>query len=696
MVIEKTRQFIEDNSEQFKQKFEADGIDYEDARSTVLSGQIELGLASLLDSSDLTLAEQVDKYYEKLKAEYEKQKAWAIEQVVSGATDIITEQVDNLSDTVWEHTKSWVTGLLPDWFQKFTPVTDAVGGIIGKITSWIKDGFNSLMWWIIGLIPISVAAPVWTESENQDSVEDGPGVVDEIGQGDAEWVNDVQEEEKESGIDVNKSATYETIWYKIIALQSWIKKEDNKNTLATYDTVWAMSLDDIYGKLKEVDADPSIDVISAFWLNPNTDPKLAKDAIVSIVWPFSWSLLRSTFSQISNIKQLLFIDDANTFTQEAREIFSMSEMSHMKAVQYDYSKMPFSVVSRLTALYWKNRSVSWYAHLTQSISDTGNSVQEFILWWELMASIQALWASKKQSDIYPKNFANLFRNILWTDSLWGSAEELRQSEHGKDIAFTASEIQKLDKFVLFRDKSIEVIRKEYGLGMDNFEVIFDRKNDLAAIITLYLLLDGKDIDSLDNNEKLIVHTWVYEVLGNEKWKYRAAILDALTKENSELNEDQKNILTIIFFRFLETNRNETLSLIKTTLDTGHETLKDIVIPAIPKSLKIEKQNEDALMYILQGSGALILWKVLAFTPHIRAALFVASGLTLWAVYLFAQDSVYASLNHDIQTKYNTFLEEHIWWGSGSQIRQDIVSGKIDTDKLIEKLKDVDIDELVSP
>ena len=483
-----------------------------------------------------------------------------------------------------------------------------------------------------------------------------------------------------------------TSWgYVIISYMSGVQRVENSDTLAVYERLWNLSYQNILEKIGEVELEwwnlKPWEIERVFWIPTTPENEETFFSIIQwVVWPYSTSFFNSMFVPQTNIWSIIFETwSTSQYSEIALEVFTREELDRIK--ETDYQELQLNELSRLSVLYckwiyWRN---IW--HLQSAIWNISSSVRDFIFWEQVQQALDTLRFASEDNELYPESVALVFSNILsWRTYINSNTHNLTTGRAGFEN-LSGQDIERVDAIVRFRNQVTDIIPQEFSLWIPWFNQRFNNQLNYWKILSLYLMMGWRDLSQRTQMDNIVIYTWVYNLFEwSEQWLYESAMIESIWEESNHLSEDQRNMLTLILFRVVESNRNSYVEGVARVATLTHEVIKDQILWDVP----ISERLKDYLAYAVEVGWAYALWRILSLFPTTRAVLFVTWWVTIWAVLILSREVVYQQLSTEMQAQFDSFLEANLGWDSGlsaERLRGNIESWSISPTDLISRLNE---------
>ena len=480
--------------------------------------------------------------------------------------------------------------------------------------------------------------------------------VDEV----KEWVKS----KKEKAIETIEKIETKKSWYSKIGFgiihqythidfpeESW--KHEIFSALNKYSYSKLFTLYHSYNPNKEFDKN------NAILNNPNLKKRKSETIYMvlrTLFHPYSNMLYQSRLSPKS-LRDILFdkwTDNLNKSiinifkTEKERKDINKITKSLNKYEEwstFEFKDISFETISILISLSFKSYATAWM----MSLWNIKDKIYLYMpSWSDLFWWIKTEFENKRK-NLISDNVINVIKwewsvsEFWWSDKVKFSKKNLLKSYNSN---LDTKENEELDKFLTFKDKLISTVKNKYNLWIDSneFNNSFDSWLNLWKILYLYVALNWKDINTIDEFDKIHLLLWINWVLSKEKSTendvsavYMKKIIEEASNDSSEFfSENEKIILELITYKFLKTHENwitKRLTDVKSVVDSIIEDLlPNSLDPAVKKFLAnwIEWLTIWALIaYIVAGKKA--FWVKLLIATSWMAGYFVLIALSKWVL-----------------------------------------------------------------
>lgn len=611
-----------------------------------------------ITSEQLSTVEQkivaLEKWITEQEATSNTQVASLWEQATEAVTNAVSEAAESAVDKVtWAATDAVtqkVDGVVK-WFLSQLPfIWDSLAGnfSIGNWLKWIIAslfGAGSFFWGFFSFwkaeagerevteIPVPPEVPA-EEVKPVTSV-----VVPEV-------IKSEDPSELESPEENRKSReALKTAWYNILIQMSGLDYGENLWITRVYQQMHNKSINDLTVALAGEDPKSELNI-------DGSDDTFVRSAILGIVWPINKPVLESRLS-VEGIKNILF-DKSWEQTEIAKKYLGVEVIQKIQEKDFQYTSLDLDVLSILLSLSFKDLILSLGGKAFEEISSFWVGIKDIVFSQQTYTAISSIAnINQMQESIYPESIALAFasKNILaGKDSLKLSIDQIREWEEEK-IPEWGPNYKKLEEIIAFKDSVLKNIPETYSFGLAGFDENFKDTVNYWKILSLYVLLEGKDPTNLDSFWKVILYSWILRTLtGESQSGYLVKMAESLVENNDTSTEDEK-VLTAVLYRISDAERNSMIgrvNRIKWAVDTTIETQLNEHIKD-PFALKMA-------IWAVEIWGIALLLKFLLRMPVLRAVLVATSGVVAMSIFFGLKEGIYRKLDSDIAWYYEDYID----------------------------------------
>lgn len=563
-------------------------------------------------------------------------------QLTAQAEEAARRAAEVASEQATTYVRDQVTSWINSWYERIIPES---------IRNFFWEGFNlwqSLWSWFTGLFAGTWFGRrlLWNNSETPEPVETVTPEPEATPEQEPDPATEVVREDFSS-----ERRRLTIAWYHILHQLSGLSltRDVNSPIIAVYNDILSNHT------LSHIETLIQGNNISTLTEGTNYSEEIIHQAMLGFIWPINRSLLESRLTEVK-MKTILWYNEENwEFSDIARRYFSEEELSIIQNNAFNFSEIPLNILSRLLALSFRNIFMTASQEVATGWMSIWTLIGTTLLSWGIYHDLQQVFWETERNDIYPEGMEQALLPYItegW-DALSLPLEAIVEINN-PDIPET--DRNHLRDFLSFRDSLIPYLSQEnFGLWIEWFEESLGNRLTYGRILALYIALNGiNSTNTLWNHDRSIIYIWIYNILEWDiKGRYQTQIITQALTRISEWDEDP--VLNAVVFRISEMDRNTTLSWIERVIWWVDQAVENQVRTLLPEFFEQNPQLLRIATWAVEIGWVALLLKILFRMPVMRAVLIATSWIIPLTLYFGLKESVYSSLDSDIQNLYNNYL-----------------------------------------